>query len=184
MPPGYMLDNYNASVPFNPIATNGEPFPWHQLQLPDSIRPVRYTLTIHPNMTSIDVKGKEPCIFTNITNITVRTVRTVRFLVHMSFIKLSFCLLQICVSQCARCNNGCVYKPRTSISTFLPFHPAPLPNNPLPTHAVHCMHACIIVNACTFLRLPRVASAVLARAPPPHSTLRQNITHPQRRTHI
>lgn len=84
MPPGYMLDNYNASVPFNPIATNGEPFPWHQLQLPDSIRPVRYTLTIHPNMTSIDVKGKEPCIFTNITNITVRTVRTVRFLVHMS----------------------------------------------------------------------------------------------------
>lgn len=58
MPPGYLPDDYNASVPFNPIATNGEPFPWHKLQLPDSIRPVRYTLTIHPNMTSIDVKGK------------------------------------------------------------------------------------------------------------------------------
>lgn len=58
MPPGYVPDNYNASVPFNPIATNGEPFPWHNTYLPDTVRPVRYTLTIHPNLTSFDVKGK------------------------------------------------------------------------------------------------------------------------------
>lgn len=58
MPPGYVPEGYNSSEPFNPIATNGEPFPWHQLALPDTVRPVRYTLTIHPNLTSIDVKGR------------------------------------------------------------------------------------------------------------------------------
>lgn len=58
MPPGYISDQYNNSVPFNPIATNGEPFPWLKPMLPNNVRPIRYTLTIHPNLTSIDVKGK------------------------------------------------------------------------------------------------------------------------------
>lgn len=57
MPPGYLPDHYNSSVPFNPIATNGEPFPWLKPMLPNNVRPIRYTLTIHPNLTSIDVKG-------------------------------------------------------------------------------------------------------------------------------
>lgn len=58
MPPGYILDHYNSSLPFNPIATNGEPFPWFLPNLPNNVRPIRYTLTIHPNLTTFDVKGK------------------------------------------------------------------------------------------------------------------------------
>lgn len=58
MPPGYIPETYNSSQPFNPIATNGEPFPWHKLNLPNNVRPTRYTLTIHPNLTTLDVKGK------------------------------------------------------------------------------------------------------------------------------
>lgn len=57
MPPGYILDHYNSSLPFNPIATNGEPFPWFLPNLPNNVRPIRYTLTIHPNLTTLDVKG-------------------------------------------------------------------------------------------------------------------------------
>lgn len=58
MPPGYIPEHYNSSLPFNPIATNGEPFPWHKPNLPNNVRPIRYTLTIHPNLTTLDVKGK------------------------------------------------------------------------------------------------------------------------------
>lgn len=59
MPPGYMSDSYNSSLPFNPIATNGEPFPWFLPNLPNNVRPIRYALTIHPNLTTLDVKGKK-----------------------------------------------------------------------------------------------------------------------------
>lgn len=58
MPPGYIPENYNSSLPFNPIATNGEPFPWLLPTLPNNVKPIRYTLTIHPNLTTLDVKGE------------------------------------------------------------------------------------------------------------------------------
>ncbi|GAB0095617.1 Aminopeptidase [Sergentomyia squamirostris] len=58
MPPNYLLNRYNNSEPFNPIATNGQPFPWLLLELPTSVRPLRYVLTIHPNLTNLDVKGQ------------------------------------------------------------------------------------------------------------------------------
>ncbi|CAD7077324.1 unnamed protein product [Hermetia illucens] len=58
MPPGYTPDDGNGSLPFNPIATNGEPFPWLEPTLPNFARPLRYTLTIHPNLTTLDVKGQ------------------------------------------------------------------------------------------------------------------------------
>lgn len=58
MPPGYIPEHYNSSLPFNPIATNGEPFPWLLPTLPNNVKPIRYTLTIHPNLTTLDVKGK------------------------------------------------------------------------------------------------------------------------------
>ena len=57
MPPGYVPYSVNSSIPFNPIATNGEPFPWHKPNLPNNVRPIRYTLTVHPNLTTFDVKG-------------------------------------------------------------------------------------------------------------------------------
>lgn len=71
MPPGYILDHYNSSLPFNPIATNGEPFPWFLPNLPNNVKPIRYTLTIHPNLTTLDVKGiKDNLVLTNIQKTT------------------------------------------------------------------------------------------------------------------
>lgn len=58
IPPGYVPEGVNNTEPFQPIATNGQPFPWLQPYLPSHIRPIRYTLTIHPNLTTLDVKGK------------------------------------------------------------------------------------------------------------------------------
>ncbi|EDW25078.1 GL23039 [Drosophila persimilis] len=55
---GYETDEENNTQPFNPIATNGEPFPWLEKMLPTSARPLRYMVTIHPNLTTLDVKGQ------------------------------------------------------------------------------------------------------------------------------
>lgn len=63
MPPGYIPDYYNNSLPFAPIATNGQPFPWLQQNLPNNVRPNRYMLTIHPNLTTLDVKGENNFFF-------------------------------------------------------------------------------------------------------------------------
>lgn len=67
MPPGYIPDYDNDSEPFNPIATNGEPYPWLERKLPNTVRPLRYTLTIHPNLTTLDVKGN--FLFVDMENI-------------------------------------------------------------------------------------------------------------------
>ncbi|OCU02290.1 hypothetical protein XELAEV_18008052mg [Xenopus laevis] len=40
-----------------PIATNKKVFPWAKSRLPDSIKPVHYTLTMHPNMTTLSFTG-------------------------------------------------------------------------------------------------------------------------------
>lgn len=61
IPPGYVPEGVNHSEPFQPIATNGQQFPWLHPYLPSNIRPIRYTLTIHPNLTTLDVKGKCTC---------------------------------------------------------------------------------------------------------------------------
>lgn len=58
MPPGYVPDYYNSSQPFQPIASNGQNYPWLHPYLPNNVRPIRYQLTIHPNLTTLDVKGK------------------------------------------------------------------------------------------------------------------------------
>ncbi|XP_049547016.1 aminopeptidase N isoform X1 [Anopheles darlingi] len=58
IPPGYVPDGYNSSEPFQPIATNGQPFPWLLPTLPNNVKPNRYILTIHPNLTTLDVKGQ------------------------------------------------------------------------------------------------------------------------------
>lgn len=57
LPTGLHTSEENVTQPFNPIATNGEPFPWLNLTLPTFIRPLRYMVTIHPNLTTLDVKG-------------------------------------------------------------------------------------------------------------------------------
>lgn len=42
---------------FVPRATNGQIFPWNNVRLPPYIKPTRYNITIHPNLTTLEVKG-------------------------------------------------------------------------------------------------------------------------------
>ncbi|XP_017878860.1 glutamyl aminopeptidase-like isoform X2 [Ceratina calcarata] len=41
-----------------PLATNGEVFPWNNVRLPTFAHPTRYNITIHPNLTTLEVKGQ------------------------------------------------------------------------------------------------------------------------------
>ncbi|XP_066566761.1 endoplasmic reticulum aminopeptidase 1b [Amia ocellicauda] len=41
----------------SPVATNGQPFPWNKMRLPETITPLHYDLLIHPNLTSLDFTG-------------------------------------------------------------------------------------------------------------------------------
>lgn len=69
LPTGLQTDTENVTEPFNPIATNGEPFPWLNLTLPTNARPMRYMVTIHPNLTTLDVKGMcTLCYFRQLPN--------------------------------------------------------------------------------------------------------------------
>lgn len=59
MPKGYSSDGYNSSEKFEPYATNGQLFPWLLPFLPSNIKPNRYNILIHPNLTTFEVKGKQ-----------------------------------------------------------------------------------------------------------------------------
>ncbi|VVC37450.1 Aminopeptidase N-type,ERAP1-like C-terminal domain,Peptidase M1, membrane alanine aminopeptidase, N- [Cinara cedri] len=57
-------DGVNRSRSITPIATNGEIFPWNNVRLPTFARPYSYHIRIHPNLTSLDVKGQVLINFT------------------------------------------------------------------------------------------------------------------------
>lgn len=44
--------------PIYPLSTNGEPFPWAQLRLPRSIRPLNYDLTLNPDLDKMTFTGR------------------------------------------------------------------------------------------------------------------------------
>ncbi|XP_072520732.1 endoplasmic reticulum aminopeptidase 1b [Salminus brasiliensis] len=44
--------------PSFPVATDGSPFPWNKMRLPESVSPLHYDLLIHPNLTSLDFAGR------------------------------------------------------------------------------------------------------------------------------
>ncbi|XP_049864292.1 endoplasmic reticulum aminopeptidase 1-like isoform X3 [Schistocerca gregaria] len=47
-----------------PLSTNGEVFPWNSVRLPTFVHPTRYSISIHPNLTTLDVKGQVIIEFT------------------------------------------------------------------------------------------------------------------------
>lgn len=40
------------------ILPNGEEYPWTDSRLPTFVRPLHYTISMHPNLTTLDVTGK------------------------------------------------------------------------------------------------------------------------------
>uniref|UniRef100_A0A7N6A7U6 Aminopeptidase n=1 Tax=Anabas testudineus TaxID=64144 RepID=A0A7N6A7U6_ANATE len=51
-------DNNTPLEPVYPLSTNGEMFPWAQYQLPHSIRPLSYDLTLNPDLNSMTFTGR------------------------------------------------------------------------------------------------------------------------------
>ncbi|KAJ8285531.1 hypothetical protein GJAV_G00027890 [Gymnothorax javanicus] len=49
------INGENETPP--PVASNGEPFPWDKMRLPNTVLPLHYDLRIHPNLTSLDFTG-------------------------------------------------------------------------------------------------------------------------------
>ncbi|XP_033828992.1 leucyl-cystinyl aminopeptidase isoform X1 [Periophthalmus magnuspinnatus] len=47
----------SPSEPVYPISTNGEVFPWAQLRLPQSVRPLSYDLTLNPDLDKMTFTG-------------------------------------------------------------------------------------------------------------------------------
>ena len=62
-PANFMDENFNVTKTFIPLATNGQVFPWNNIRLPKFVKPTRYNITIHPNLTTLEVKGKYLFIF-------------------------------------------------------------------------------------------------------------------------
>ncbi|EFX80575.1 endoplasmic reticulum aminopeptidase 1-like isoform X2 [Daphnia pulex] len=52
-----------VTAPPEAIATNGEPFPWNDVRLPDSIVPLRYSVVLHPNLTTLFLRGQMEVVF-------------------------------------------------------------------------------------------------------------------------
>ena len=44
--------------PVYPNSTTGEPFPWAELRLPASVRPVHYDLTVNPDLDAMTFTGR------------------------------------------------------------------------------------------------------------------------------
>ncbi|XP_050314104.1 endoplasmic reticulum aminopeptidase 1-like isoform X2 [Anthonomus grandis grandis] len=57
-PPNYVGEESNLTRAFIPKATNGQIFPWNSIRLPTTLKPSRYNLTIHPNLTTLEVRGQ------------------------------------------------------------------------------------------------------------------------------
>ncbi|XP_076261185.1 endoplasmic reticulum aminopeptidase 1-like isoform X2 [Rhynchophorus ferrugineus] len=57
-PPNYVDEGTNLTRTFIPRATNGQIFPWNNVRLPTTLKPSKYNLTIHPNLTTLEVRGQ------------------------------------------------------------------------------------------------------------------------------
>ncbi|KAL1493346.1 hypothetical protein ABEB36_011418 [Hypothenemus hampei] len=57
-PPNYVDEDSNMTKSYIPKATNGQIFPWNNVRLPTTLKPTRYNLTIHPNLTTLEVRGQ------------------------------------------------------------------------------------------------------------------------------
>uniref|UniRef100_A0A7N8WQT2 Leucyl/cystinyl aminopeptidase n=1 Tax=Mastacembelus armatus TaxID=205130 RepID=A0A7N8WQT2_9TELE len=94
--------------PVYPLSTNGELFPWAQLRLPHSIRPLSYDLTLNPDLDSMT--------FTGHTVIQMSVLHSTKIIVlhsaNLNIIKATF--------KAARDVTVLEYKPRQQIAVKFP----------------------------------------------------------------
>ncbi|XP_070689317.1 leucyl-cystinyl aminopeptidase isoform X2 [Pempheris klunzingeri] len=106
---GCRKPNQTAPIePVYPVSTNGELFPWAQLRLPQSIRPVGYDLTLNPDLENMTFTGRA------VINMSVRhdTNRIVLHSANFNITKASFKL----GDEKARDVTVLEYKPRQQIA--------------------------------------------------------------------
>uniref|UniRef100_A0A8C7D2C3 Aminopeptidase n=1 Tax=Oncorhynchus kisutch TaxID=8019 RepID=A0A8C7D2C3_ONCKI len=100
----------NSSTPMElvyPKSTNGELFPWNELRLPASVRPVNYDLSLTPNLTSMTFTGR------TIINMIIQhnTKRVVLHSSEINIIKATFQSVEVKVLE---------YKPWQQIAVSFP----------------------------------------------------------------
>uniref|UniRef100_A0A8K9V971 Aminopeptidase n=1 Tax=Oncorhynchus mykiss TaxID=8022 RepID=A0A8K9V971_ONCMY len=81
----------NSSTPMEPSypnSTNGELFPWNELRLPASVRPVNYDLSLTPNLTSMTFTGR------TVINMTILH-DTKRIVLHSSELNITKATFQV-----------------------------------------------------------------------------------------
>uniref|UniRef100_A0A8B9JC21 Aminopeptidase n=1 Tax=Astyanax mexicanus TaxID=7994 RepID=A0A8B9JC21_ASTMX len=64
-----------------PVASNGELFPWRDIRLPTSVRPVQYELSLFPNLTTMTFQG-------NVTITLVVLQESKKIVLHSSDMKI------------------------------------------------------------------------------------------------
>uniref|UniRef100_A0A8K9Y3S1 Aminopeptidase n=1 Tax=Oncorhynchus mykiss TaxID=8022 RepID=A0A8K9Y3S1_ONCMY len=100
----------NSSTPMEPSypnSTNGELFPWNELRLPASVRPVNYDLSLTPNLTSMTFTGR------TVINMTILhdTKRIVLHSSELNITKATFQSVEVKVLE---------YKPWQQIAVSFP----------------------------------------------------------------
>ncbi|KAJ1208527.1 hypothetical protein NDU88_003911 [Pleurodeles waltl] len=69
-----------------PTSSNGEPFPWNKMRLPDHVVPSHYELLIHPNLTTLT--------FTGITKIGITIKRqTSAIILHSKYLNITSAII-------------------------------------------------------------------------------------------
>uniref|UniRef100_A0A669D9M4 Leucyl/cystinyl aminopeptidase n=2 Tax=Oreochromis niloticus TaxID=8128 RepID=A0A669D9M4_ORENI len=93
----------NPIEPVYPISTNGELFPWAQLRLPQSIKPLSYDLTLNPDLDKMTFTGR------TVINMSIlhSTNRIVFHGANLSITKATFMASDVTVLE---------YKPRQQLA--------------------------------------------------------------------
>ncbi|KAJ3603665.1 hypothetical protein NHX12_028409 [Muraenolepis orangiensis] len=79
----------NSTTPMEPVypaSTSGEPFPWAELRLPASVRPIHYDLTVNPDLDSMTFTGRTVITMSVLHN----TKRIVLHAIQLSITKATF----------------------------------------------------------------------------------------------
>lgn len=79
-----------------PKSTNGELFPWNELRLPASVRPVNYDLSLTPNLTSMTFTGRTVINMTILHN-------TKHVVLHSSELIITKATFQVTYDQPCHC---------------------------------------------------------------------------------